>query len=301
MKIVEIVYENDKPIGHMIDGQFIPLAPEPTESELAYAMRVLVPLLSRGTQGEYLPDCRDLILAALREGANVESAVKELIARRHEKEDAFTLGKGRHKELSLDDLRAWYRQFVKDNQANRERWALRFEAGLSKYLCPKCGFSGHGFNRAYGTAKWLHCPICIHTDPVEVFTRVWTKDEWQQRQEEQEKQQKADYAVRQEKEQIERDRQELIESRAAELWERLPDEADSYEGVLTTASRIAASRLEFTVDEILALWAPVHKVIEGMDISEEQDDLPELLIARAVLLTPEPDLRRILENAKVPS
>lgn len=297
--MIRKLYNADKTrlAGVLVDGKSIPvtdIAPEPTDSELAYAMRVLVPQLSKFTQEECLPDCREIIHMALREGAKVETAVKELIAMKHAKEDAFTLGKGRYKHLSLENLKDWCRQFTDSTPANRERWTLRFEAGLSKYMCPDCRFSGQGFEMAYGNKGWLKCPICLHPDPVEIFTRFWTLEEWKQHQDaeqqQRQEQRKVEAAAQREKERVEQERKELIESRATELRGRL---LAGY--AIDEASRIAASRLEFTVEELLELWTLIECIISMMDIPEEQDDATELLIARAIQSESESKLRKFLD------
>lgn len=305
--MIRKMYNSDKTqfLGAMIDGKFISAAailPEPTDGELAYAMRVISPMMSKGTQEDYLPTCLDVIRAAFREGAEIKKSVKDLIAIKHEKEEAVILGKGRHKDLVLDDLKKWYHQFVEDTPLHRAIWALRFESGLSRYLCPECGYSGHGFKMAYANSGWLTCPTCPVTDTVEVFTRLWTADEWNERKEEQRKQWVAAALIKGEKDKVARERQELIDSRAMEIRSRLPESTDSYMGAFDTASQIAADRLDFTVDDILKLWAPLDRLIQKMSekgqISEEHDDLQELLIARTIKLESEGVLRGILETAE---
>ena len=169
----------------------------------------------------------------------------------------------------------------------------------------------------------LVCPNCYLRETPDIFTRAWTTDEWDARQDAIKKEWDAQDKVRQEKNRIEQARN-LIEARASEIVVGVAliftrrtlvvrYDADWLWLLQTRERRIftkkgslrVASRLEFTIDELVILWDVVGGHIYGMEERGELDDdvlenFESEIISQAFHDTPEETLRQLLaRNAKL--
>jgi hypothetical protein len=293
----ESVYNStDRLIGYIVDGNFVPLLPEPTREEIADAMTAVTELLTAGRL-DYQPDpddVREVVSRVLKEGGNRDDLLRAILALKKQRETAFTLGEVRTKHVSVSALEVWARKFMEPTPDNQARWVSRFRTGRAKHFCPECRYAGNDFIAV--NLNLIICPNCgLFTDSA-VCEREWSSAEWTARKEESNRRMEVERAAKQKQGAEKAERRDVVQRRGEELAVRLPE---TYNGTLRRACDIAAERTELSVDDIVNLWRPVTRAIQKMSpamIPDDVDDFDELLTARAIKNTPIENLRRMLDS-----
>lgn len=141
-----------------------------TNREIDHALAAVIPLLSKETTDP--KELRDVIVRLFREEIDLETLVKFIIERHHERE---------REDLpempTVEDLKGFLISLREASPENLKRWEHRFKSGHAMYWCPQCRYAGNDDDFKTPDTASVLCGICGCFKDSRYFTRKWTAEE----------------------------------------------------------------------------------------------------------------------------